>query len=486
MDTLALDLPIPSTRVSQRLLDQLTPNEPPARVALSYGLRADSSVIIARILDPDRPEFARNLGIRDVATDLVVVTAMTGSEWDSTRQWVERHILPLLRSHNVRYIQAARSAKTASRQGENIRVLSDTRSPTRLFTGGDYTLYQEMSEGGTVPQLGGARKCSVRSKGDVLDPILGAVMTAGPWSHLIGFEASEMGRADSDAKYNKENGRTGVYPLIELGWKRSDVEDYAFERFGEVVPKSACGFCCFSFSKRGRPAQMERYRQEPGMGVQTLLLEHNALALNPRQGLAGNQERVVDIMRAAELDDVLTAFHAALAASQFCLYEVRRFAFPGGKAANKWRSVQILSTGTRTDMAALLTAMPGEERTGEDNITRRWLRDGTGDDAIEYFWVAAPSGIQDKQRPSFEAWWASLDSVPDRPTNPVLARLHAARAAATTGHETGEQLAIEPENDLLAAATAAKPVGQPVLPTYPQKLTVEPTLLDRTEPVLGF
>ncbi|WP_277814105.1 hypothetical protein [Rhodococcus opacus] len=39
-------------------------------------------------------------------------------------------------------------------------VLDDSRSPTRLYIEGAFTLYDEMVEAGTIPQSGGARMCS--------------------------------------------------------------------------------------------------------------------------------------------------------------------------------------------------------------------------------------------------------------------------------------------------------------------------------------
>ncbi|MBB2505897.1 hypothetical protein [Amycolatopsis echigonensis] len=43
---------------------------------------------------------------------LVVVIAQTGDEWSTTGKLVERHILPLLRKHNVRLVEVARKGPT--------------------------------------------------------------------------------------------------------------------------------------------------------------------------------------------------------------------------------------------------------------------------------------------------------------------------------------------------------------------------------------
>jgi hypothetical protein len=40
--------------------------------------------------------------------DLILITSQTGDEYDDTRRDVETHILPLLRRHNIRFVQVAR------------------------------------------------------------------------------------------------------------------------------------------------------------------------------------------------------------------------------------------------------------------------------------------------------------------------------------------------------------------------------------------
>ncbi len=124
--------------------------EPTPKVVLSYGLGEDSTAIILRWLeDPSSRDFD--------LSELAIVTAMTGNEWERTRGAVETLVLPRLAAAGVRFIQAARTRRHVTKAGDGIVILDDSRSPSKLYLEGDYTLYQEMVEAGTIPQSGGMR-----------------------------------------------------------------------------------------------------------------------------------------------------------------------------------------------------------------------------------------------------------------------------------------------------------------------------------------
>ena len=149
------------------LRQQLNP-EPPPRVVLSYGLGVDSTSILLRYLtEPASRNFALD--------ELVVITAMTGDEWADTGRDVEQHVLPLLRRHGVRYVQVARAQLLTTKAGDGIVVLDDSRHPERVHLAGAYRLSDELTAAGTIPQSGGDRRCSLRAKGAVLDPVIAAL-----------------------------------------------------------------------------------------------------------------------------------------------------------------------------------------------------------------------------------------------------------------------------------------------------------------------
>ena len=127
-------------------------------VVVSYGLGLDSTCLLLRWLtEPQTRDFD--------LTDMVVVTAMTGDEFDSTAKDVETYMLPLFRRLEIRYIQCARSERTTTTSGDGVVILDDSTCPERLHIDGAYRLSTEMITAGTVPQLGGARKWFTRRGG---------------------------------------------------------------------------------------------------------------------------------------------------------------------------------------------------------------------------------------------------------------------------------------------------------------------------------
>ena len=89
---------------------------------LSYGLGVDSTAILLRWL---KEPSSRNFNLED----LVVITAMTGHEFEETGALVTEHILPKLARMNVRFVQLARGGLL---QAGGVTVLADSRHPTTL------------------------------------------------------------------------------------------------------------------------------------------------------------------------------------------------------------------------------------------------------------------------------------------------------------------------------------------------------------------
>jgi hypothetical protein len=158
-------------------------------------------------------------------------------------------------------------------------------------------------------------------------------------------------------------------------------------------------------SESGRARQVERYRQEPDVGAEALFLEYVARSLNPAQTLIEGSS-AAEMIAAASLHEVQDRFDALLEATDWALYEVRRLTRPGrdGKRGITARSVRVLATGSRTEMAAALAAQPGRRARGVDAVVRHIVRERSTD-TVDHLFVAAPAGVESKQRPGFEEWW---------------------------------------------------------------------------------
>lgn len=366
-------------------------------IVLSYGLGLDSTAILLRWLtEPETRDF-------DLA-DLAIVTAATGNEFASTSKDVEEFILPLIRREGVRFIQCARSARTTTANGDGVVVLDDSTSPQRLYTDGVYSLEDEMLSAGTLPQLGGARRCSVHAKAWALDPVIDRVTGGRPYRHVIGFEAGEQRRADKDRLFNNER-RQGWYPLIDIGWDRGDCAAYVQSKLGVSWEKSCCTFCVFALATAaGRANMVQRYRREPMAGAKALFMEAVSRRLNERQTLIAGSS-VAQMVAEAGLVEVEVAFEQMMAETEFAVYEVRRVTQAGrdGRRGVTARSVRRLATGSRTDMDARLGELPGHRDIGADRIVRHRFPAAAN---CEHFYVVAPAVVDDKQRPAFESLWA--------------------------------------------------------------------------------
>lgn len=367
-------------------------------VVASYGLGVDSTAIVLRWLEePESRDFPLD--------ELVLCTSMTGNEFFATGQAVTDHVLPRLAAAGVRFIQVGRSQRKTTIAGDGVVVLDDSTRPAHLHLAGSYTLGDEMHAAGTLPQLGGLRACSLHAKASCLEPVIARITRAQPYRHVIGYELGEQGRALKDQRYNTSQ-RTGWYPLIDWQWTRQTCQEYLTAVTGQAWEKSACGFCCFSFAtERGRRTQIERYRREPAVGAYAMFLEFIARSLNSAQTLIAGSS-LADLVADSDLPHVQDAYEQLLAHHDFALYEVRRLtrsARNGGRSFIA-RSIRCLSTGTRAQMHRALTEQPGRLTTDPDGIPRHLLRTRP-EDGVDHFYVSAPAGVEDKQRPGFEQWW---------------------------------------------------------------------------------
>jgi hypothetical protein len=197
------------------------------QVILSYGMGVESTAILLRwIFEPETCPCD--------LSDLLVITAQVGDEFRDTGDLVTTHILPLLRASGVRYIQVARSGHLGE---DGIAVLSDTRSPEKVFLDGVYKLSDEMTACGTVPQYAGVHRCAVKMKAWVIEQWFAhyynpsVVMGDGTAAtvlvkHAIGYNAEEITRiAKSEyavAKRDAEAAGTSFTMRVAFGFNAEE------------------------------------------------------------------------------------------------------------------------------------------------------------------------------------------------------------------------------------------------------------------------
>jgi hypothetical protein len=366
---------------------------------------------------------------------------------------VERHILPLLREHGVRYVQVARGGRSTS---DGLVILGDSRTETRCHTeGGPWTLYSEMTEAGTVPQFRtGERKCSLHFKGEPLDAWLREEMNGRGFRHVMGFNADEMFRVERDSSYSTEQ-RASEYPLVAWGWGREACEAFLAETFGEPWTKSCCTFCPFACNKAGIAAHMARLANFPEAAADIMVMERTATALNATQTLYSGKS--VETMLEAQ-PAAVAARDIILASTTWAVYRVRR-AFAA--KANAARSVQRVDEGTRDEMVAALAERGAVEEEGRH--LRVWItRRAETFPHREELYVVAPALVVDKERKGFDARWAAAAVAPElEPVAPV-APVEPAAADGKT------EIAVTAEGELLVgsrAIAAARAAGARIAAT---------------------
>ncbi|MBG0568813.1 hypothetical protein [Actinoplanes aureus] len=253
------------------------------------------------------------------------------------------------------------------------------------------------------------QRSSRKWKGDVLDAWIADNIEPGHL-HVLGYGADEQRRITRDRKITR-HGRVPDYPLLRWGWTRSTTGLFIHDTTGQQLNRSCCYHCPFQSATISRPAWVQRWREHPLLAARGLELEYRALALNPRMPMFGKLS-AWSLARAHRLDEVVGIAERQLAAGQWALYEVRR-AYNGPAPA--WRSVRALARGTRQQMTARL-APRGRLAVDEHGISRVWLRPRPpGQVGAEHLLVAAPAGIADKKRKTFESVW-SLHSPSPAPS----------------------------------------------------------------------
>ncbi len=317
------------------LLDTLNPDFIPH--VLSLGCGYDSiALLLEYILNPASRDFPLN--------NLVVVHAVVGGEAAELRYLMELIILPLMREHNIWFIQACRNGDF---EGDGITILSSTRQPTRFYLRGDYELFTHLIMSGSVPQRGGSgRLCTLKFKGWVIDLIAQALFKDSPRKRFIGFNADEKSRLKDIQPYtyeigfnaneagrikeSKERKQVFRFPLIEMGygrqWCENRVNTYAQSATKGLVTrwrKSYCTNCCPFPECNGKKRQKgnntdgdlrQDWLDEPIRGGEAAFIEHMALALNENQPLY-TKMLVLEILQETKNHAAIAHYQELLAGS---------------------------------------------------------------------------------------------------------------------------------------------------------------------------
>jgi hypothetical protein len=366
-------------------------------VVLSLGMGVDSAAILARwLLDPTSRDFD--------LSQLVVITAQVGDEFPDTATLMDAYLLPLMREHNVRWVQVARE-----RYDGTYVVLEDSCQPTRTYLEGCYKLSDEMKAAGTIPTSGMARKCSMHAKGWPLDRWLADEFGDRPFRHVMGFNDDEHRRVEKDSSFSGEQ-RRSEYPLLDWHWGRKACEDYLRETFGVEWRKSCCMYCPFACNKKGIADHLERWRRFPKGAALAMWIEHAALALNVRMPLFAKNGTARSFVENDGNDDAMTelagCFGECDEREEWALYHVRRVFSDKSHAV---RSVEVEIVGSHTEAREALFELA--EQTGravvdEAGSERVWMAQKSDSfPCIEDQYVVAPLVADEKENKSFAKKW---------------------------------------------------------------------------------
>lgn len=410
----------------------------------SYGGGLDSVYVAER--------FVREPALRPFAlADWTLVMAQTGDEFRDIADYHERAgVLADLaaaatfsnRSESVsgpRFVQVARSG----RAGSAAHVLDDSRSPTRLFVEGAFALSDEMLSAGSVPATTGNRKCSLKSKGTPIDWVIGDYLGLAEFTHSFGFDSDETSRiARSEAAIAERNfvrqglrragmeftaddpwwldtpearcGEVGDYPMLRWGVSRGAAAEWLALTLGSVSPRSCCRYC--PFQKPWADATvLARWRNaDPRLLARDLLMEHQALGLNPRMELFFRRGSLRSWVERAGAHAALEEFARLLAASTFALWRVRRmFVASGSGRRQARRRTQKIAVGPLPAMQQLFEeSFAAESQIVEEHGFRyafRRSQEAGAATATEEYFVVAPAIADEKMNSRlFEQQWYDL------------------------------------------------------------------------------
>lgn len=379
---------------------------------MSNGLGADSAWILTLICDDPA-----GFGLRDDLSDFILVTAVTGDEFDDSLRMFERHLLPRMAARRARYVQLARAGQSDT---AGVDVLDDTTSTAGMIKRGQWALSDEMARAGTLPQFAGDHICSIRAKGQPIDAWAKNMFRGMPYRHIIGYHAGEPRRKAKDKVIRRPGlDRHPWYPLIDRGLDRDTIEANLLGRYGEPWPKSHCVMCPFPGVATSLPVYLERLRRHPADAVRVLVMERVAMSLNPRTHLFRQGPLLLEIHRDRNIEAIV-GFEQHLDTCEWAVYEVRRVVLPNKRDPKRRgrtaRSVRVLFTGTRSTATDHLASLADQGTWELDpfSVTSRLVLANRQPDVLptyEHHLVAAPAIAVEKEPADFAKVWSARSIV---------------------------------------------------------------------------
>lgn len=217
-------------------------NQPPDSV-FSYGGGQQSNAALA-------------LAAQGVIPFRTFVFANVGgdSEQPETLRYIEEHAKPFAAKHGLEIVELSRIGRSGPRRGETRTLLADLERPDSK----SIPIPVHMNGGGP-----GTRQCTDRFKIKVIADELArrGATAANPATVGIGISLDEIHRANNRTRIPHER---VVYPLLELGLRRTDCQRIITAAGLPIPPKSACWFCPMK-----RPTEWHELRR-----TQPELFEH--------------------------------------------------------------------------------------------------------------------------------------------------------------------------------------------------------------------
>lgn len=186
------------------------------------------------------------------------------SEQPETLRYFEEYAKPYAAKHGLELVELQRIGRAGARRGETRTLLADLERPESKSIG----IPVHMNGAGP-----GTRQCTDRYKIKVIADELArrGATEDNPATVGIGISLDEIGRANNRSRIPHE---TVVYPLLNLGLRRTDCQRITRDAGLPVPPKSACWFCPMK-----KPAEWHELRRtQPDLFERACTLEDTLVA----------------------------------------------------------------------------------------------------------------------------------------------------------------------------------------------------------------